>query len=195
MLVCTARSAARQADRELLGKIHEFFGRIRNGSCPRCVCVLTHVDTVPEHLRAEAAEAVAADLGVAAEQIVAVCTQWGRLVNLDSVLPAIRGQLPEAERLKIARCIRQIRKEQDEDKLVRQILRWFASGRRLDDAVRGFRVQGLEVRVQGSGGKSSSWCSSCTELAWQLNCHARLSRIPGAAVQLSPQRGTPPPEP
>ena len=122
MLVCTARSAARQADREPLGKIHESFGRDPKRIRPPLLCVLTHVDTVPEHLRAEAAEAVAADLGLAAEQIVAVCTQWDRLVNLDSVLSAIRGQLLEAERLKIARCIRQIRKEQDEDKLVRQIL-------------------------------------------------------------------------
>ena len=122
VMVCTARSAARQADRELLGKMHEFFRRDPKLIQPPLVCVLTHVDTVPEHLRAEAAEAVAADLGLTAGQIVAVCAQWGRLANLDGVLSAIGGQVPEAERLKIARCIRQIRKEQDEDKLLRQLL-------------------------------------------------------------------------
>ena len=36
-------------------------------------------------------------------------------------MAVIRGKLPEAELLKTARCIRQIRKERDEDRIVRQI--------------------------------------------------------------------------
>ena len=48
--------------------------------------------------------------------------QWGRLANLEDVVAAIRAKLREAERLKCSRCIRQIRKEQDEDKILRQIL-------------------------------------------------------------------------
>ena len=80
--------------------------------------MLTHVDTVPEHLAAEAVDAVATDLGLGAGQVAAACVEWDRLANLEGVLSAIRGHLPEAERLKISRCIRQIRKEQDEDKVL-----------------------------------------------------------------------------
>ncbi len=122
LLVCTARSAARQADRALLRKMHAFYGADPKRMKPPVVCILTHVDTVPDHLAAEAVEAVAADLGLSAGQIAAVCVEWGRLANLEGLLSALRLPLPEAERLKIARCIRQIRKEQDEDKILRQIV-------------------------------------------------------------------------
>ena len=71
---------------------------------------------------AAAAEATAADLGMAAGQIAAVCARWDRLANLSGLLAAIGEKLPEAERLKIARCIRHIRKEQDEDQILRQLL-------------------------------------------------------------------------
>ena len=85
------------------------------------VCVLTHVDTVPEHLAAEAVEAVAADLGVAAGQIAAVCAQWGRLANLEGVAGGHPRATARGRASENARCIRQIRKEQDEDKILRQI--------------------------------------------------------------------------
>jgi GTP-binding protein EngB required for normal cell division len=122
VLVCTAGSAARQADRELLHKIHDFYQRHPQRLMPPVVGVLTHADVSPEHLLAEAVEAVASDLGMDAGQIVAVCAQWGRLANRDGIVTAIRAKLPEAERLKCSRCIRQIRKEQDEDKILRQML-------------------------------------------------------------------------
>ena len=122
LLVCTARSAARQSDRALLRKMHEFYGRNPKQLMPPVVYVLTHVDLVPEHLAGEAVAAVAADLGTDAAQIVVACVQWGRLANLEGVLAAIGEKLPAAERLKCLRCIRQIRKEQDEDKVLRQLL-------------------------------------------------------------------------
>jgi uncharacterized protein len=122
LVVCTARSAARRADRELLRKIHALYQSDPKRTQPPIVHVLTHIDTVPEHLIAEARDAVAADFGVPAWQIAVVCTEWGRSANLGDLLAAIYAQLPEAERLKTSRCIRQIRKEQDEDKILRQIL-------------------------------------------------------------------------
>jgi GTPase Era involved in 16S rRNA processing len=122
VMVCTARSAARQSDRELLRAIREFFQQHPKQIMPPTVYVLTHADMVPEHLVAEAAEAVASDLGLVAEQIVVTCVQWDRLTNIEGIVTAIRAKLPEAERLKCSRCIRQIRKEQDEDKILRQIL-------------------------------------------------------------------------
>jgi uncharacterized protein len=122
LMVCTARSAARQADRELLDNVRALYRRDPKRLMPPIIYVLTHVDSLPEHLAAKAAGAVAADFGVAAGQVAAGCTQWGRLANLEGIVAAIGQGMPEAQRLKIARCIRQIRKEQDEDKLLRQIL-------------------------------------------------------------------------
>jgi hypothetical protein len=121
-MVCTARSAAREADRSLLRKIHEFYQRDPKRIEPPIVYVLTHIDAVSEELVAEARDAVAADFGVAAGQIAAMCAQWGQLANLEGAVAAIREKLPETEQLKVSRCIRQIRKAQDEDKLLRQIL-------------------------------------------------------------------------
>jgi uncharacterized protein len=122
LLVCSARSAARKADRELLGKIHEIYQHDPKRILPPFLNVLTHIDAVPEHLAGEAASAVAIDFDVSPKQIVAICGQWGRLVNLEGLISAIQETLPEAERLKICRCIRQIRQEHDEDKIVRQFL-------------------------------------------------------------------------
>jgi GTP-binding protein EngB required for normal cell division len=121
LMVCTARSAARKADCELLARIHQFYQREPARMMPPVVYLLTHVDTVPEHLVAEAVEAMAADFAVSAAQVTPLCGLWGRLSNLDGVLAALRGKLSEAQLLKTARCIRQIRKERDEDRLVRQI--------------------------------------------------------------------------
>ena len=122
VLVCSAQSAARAADRELLRKIHEFYQRNPKRLMPPIVFVLTHVDMLPKHLIAEAAEAVASDFDVVAGQIVVTCSEWGRLQNIEDVMVAMLEKLPEAERLKCSRCIRQIRKERDEDQLLRQIL-------------------------------------------------------------------------
>ena len=121
LMVCTARSAARKADRELLRKVHEFYERQPTRMMPPIVYLMTHIDTVPDHLASEARDAVAADFGLAAAQVTPLCGQWGRLANLDGVVAAIREKLPQAELLKTSRCIRQIRKEQDEDKVIRQI--------------------------------------------------------------------------
>jgi GTPase Era involved in 16S rRNA processing len=122
VMVCTAQSAAREADRKLLQEIHDFYRRNPKRLLPPIVCVLTHVDTVPAHLVSEAVEAVAFDLNVVAGPVVAACTRWDRLASMEDVVTAILKKLPEAERLKCSRCIRQIRKEQDEDKVLRQFL-------------------------------------------------------------------------
>ncbi len=122
VMVCNARSAVRKADRELLRSVHEFCASDPKRIMPPIVYVVTHVDVVPDHLAAEAVDAVAADLGITAQQVSLVCAQWGRLANVEGVVAAVRDVLPEAERLKITRCIRQIRSERDEDKILRQVL-------------------------------------------------------------------------
>jgi len=122
LLVCSARSAARQADRALLGKIHAWHRRDPRRIPPPIVYALTHIDAVSPSLVEEAREAVAADFGLSARQVTAVCGQWGKLANLDGLVAAIGERGPEAEQVKIARCIRQIRRERDEDKVLQQIV-------------------------------------------------------------------------
>jgi uncharacterized protein len=123
VLVTSARSAARKTDRELLGKIHGLYQDNPKRMLPPILYVLTHIDAVPDHLHADAAAVVANDFGIRPLEIIPACTQWARLANRDGLVTAIQEKLPAAQRLKIARCVRQIRREQDEDQIIRQLLR------------------------------------------------------------------------
>jgi GTP-binding protein EngB required for normal cell division len=122
IMVCTAQSAARKADRDLLQKIHAYYQQHPKLSMPPVVYVVTHIDRVGESLTSELAMVVAEDLDVAPPEIAVVCTAAGQTSHLDRVLAAIQANLTEAQRLKCCRCIRQIRQEQDDDKVLRQIL-------------------------------------------------------------------------
>jgi GTPase Era involved in 16S rRNA processing len=123
MLVCSARSAARQADRELLRAVRAFYQNAPKRRMPPVVHILTHIDRIPEPLIGEAVESVATDLDTTIADVAPVCTRWGRFANMESVAAALRARLEEAERLKVSRCIRQIRKEKDEDNVLRQLMR------------------------------------------------------------------------
>jgi uncharacterized protein len=122
MLVCSAQTAARIDDRELLQHIHEHYRQHPESKTPPIVYVLTHSDAVPPSLHGELIEAVAQDLGIAADQVVLACTRQGESSDAVRLWDAIRTQLPEAERRKCLRCIRQIRKQRDDDQIVHQIL-------------------------------------------------------------------------
>jgi GTP-binding protein EngB required for normal cell division len=122
VVVCSARSAARKADRDLLEKIHEHYRNQPKRMPPPVLYVLTHIDTLPEDLIDEAKKAVADDFGVFPGRIVPICGRWGQLSNLEGVYLEMQTLLPEAERLKTSRCVRQIRREQDEDQIVHQLL-------------------------------------------------------------------------
>ena len=123
LMVCTARSAARKADRELLHKIHELLPARSEA---------THA---ARRLRADARRHGAGASGCRGRRGRGGRSRRGRRANRRRAVRSGAGwqtwkaswrpsaeRLPEAERLKIARCIRQIRKEQDEDKILRQIL-------------------------------------------------------------------------
>lgn len=122
VLVCTALSAAREIDRRLLRAVHESYRQNPKRAKPPVVYVMTHVDRLPEASVGEAAQAVAEDFGTTADQIVGLCAEWGRVSGMDRLQSVIREIMPEAERLKCARCIRQIRREQDDDRILRQLL-------------------------------------------------------------------------
>ena len=123
VLVCSARSASRKPDCEVLRGLRSLVDQ-PDRPLPPVVCVLTHIDALPKGLAGEAVAAVAADLGRSPAEVTPVCTRWGRLENVEGIFKAILAVSAEAERLKQMRCIRQIRRERDEHSLLSNLLRF-----------------------------------------------------------------------
>jgi len=127
VLVCSARSAARAADRRLLDQLSAFFQEEPNRMMPPLVVALTHVDQLrplseweppydlaePTGPKAEqileAVQAVQEDLALDDELIVVpMCLKRGQVYNVEEGLaPVILQMAPEAERVKFVRCLRQ----------------------------------------------------------------------------------------
>ncbi|NQT18051.1 MAG: 50S ribosome-binding GTPase [Planctomycetes bacterium] len=126
VLVCSARSAARSADRRLLDQLGGFFQQEPNRMMPPLVVTLSHVDQLrplaewdppydlaePSGAKAEqirdAVQAVREDLALGAEQVVVpVCLKSGQVYNVEEGLAPVILQLSsEAERMKFLRCLR-----------------------------------------------------------------------------------------
>lgn len=126
LVVCSAVSAARGSDRDLLNDLRTFFQQEPNRILPPILVALTHIDQLrpwqewnpPYNLTtgtnakslniAAAVEAVARDLQMPAEQIVPVCLAEGRVYNVDDgLIPAILHSMTAAQRVKYQRCLRQ----------------------------------------------------------------------------------------
>ena len=140
LLACSAGSAARGADRRLLDEIRGFYQQQPDRIMPPLVVALTHVDQLrprtewnpPYNLAepgsekarqmADAVLAVAEDLALAADQLVIpVCLRPDTLYNIEEGLaPAILESVPQAQRVKYLRCLRQYHKDQYWRRLWRQ---------------------------------------------------------------------------
>lgn len=126
--VCSATTAARNADRRFLDALGGLFERRLDRHRPVVLVALTHIDLLrpfdqwepPYQLQAPsgpkaqqiaaAVEAVAQDLGLPVGDVIPVCLHPDRYYNLDEALiPAILQRLPEALRVKYLRCLRQLR--------------------------------------------------------------------------------------
>jgi predicted GTPase len=147
LLVCSARSAAREADRSWLDQLRSEYQGQPNRIPPPVVVVLSNIDQLrplaewnpPYDLRrptsakarqiVEAIEAVAADLAVDVGRIVPVCLAAEKVYNVDEALvPALSELLPEAQRAKYLRCLRSYHREQYWQQLWQQAIQ---SGRLL----------------------------------------------------------------
>jgi hypothetical protein len=126
LLVSTALSASRQADRRLLDQLRAFFQRHPERLMPPLVVVLTHIDQLrppgewnppydlsdPNSVKArnivDAMQAVTEDLGLAEDQrVVPVCLKPEAMYNVDEGLaPAILGVLSGARAVRYLRCLR-----------------------------------------------------------------------------------------
>lgn len=139
LLVCSALTAAREPDRELLDQLRKLFQADPDRAFPAFLVVLTHIDQVrpfrewappynisePNSPKAEqiraAVEAVTTDLAVSMDQVIPVCLAAGRTYNVDEALiPAIVEALPAAQRSRYLRCLREQKDEQYWDQLWQQ---------------------------------------------------------------------------
>ena len=146
ILACSATSAARGPDRELLDRLAEVFQRA-TGEPTVTLAVLTHIDQLrpfrewqppydvarPERPKAasirQAMEAVARDLDLPLERVVPVCLAPDRRYNVEEgLVPAILGQLDGARRLRYLRCRRDVR---DAERWARLLDQARAAGRLL----------------------------------------------------------------
>ena len=140
LLVSSAVSAARAADRRLVEQIRTFFREHPDRAMPPLVVALGHVDQLrplgewkpPYDLaRArgakaaqilDAVRAVEEDLTIGADQpVVPVCLKPGQLYNVEEGLaPVILQLASEAERVKYLRCLRHFHDEDHWQRLWQQ---------------------------------------------------------------------------
>jgi hypothetical protein len=140
LLVCSAQSASRDADRRMLDGLRAFFAERPDRVMPATVVVLTHVDLLrpirawnppydlanPNDEKArqivDAVRAVEHDLALTAEQpVVPVCLHPDRIDNVDEgLVPVILQQVPQAERVKYLRCLKSHHEEEYWQRLWRQ---------------------------------------------------------------------------
>jgi len=130
LLVASAGTAARDADRRLLDEVRALFQRNPDREFPPLVAALTHIDQLrpfrewnppydlaqPQGVKAhqirEAVEATAADLAIDIGRVIPVCLLAGQIYNVDEgLIPAILNSLDAAQRLKYLRCLREYRDE------------------------------------------------------------------------------------
>jgi len=127
LLVCTAMSAARDADRRMLDQLRAFYAGHPERLMPPVVVVVTHVDQLrppgewnppydlahPSGTKArnivEAVRAVEEDLGLTdRDLIVPVCLRPGAEYNVeDGLAPAILTVLSGARAARYLRCLRE----------------------------------------------------------------------------------------
>lgn len=126
VVVCSALSAARAADRAVLEQLRAEYREHPERVLPPVVAVVTHVDQLrplaewlpPYDLYdaerpkarqiAAAVEAVAGDLGLPTTVVVPVCLAVGREDNVnETLIPLLVELLPAADRVKYLRCLRE----------------------------------------------------------------------------------------
>jgi predicted GTPase len=130
VLVCSAISAARHPDRQLLQRIRDLFQSHPELNTPPILVILSHIDRLrpvrewappynivqpqrpKEQAIRKAMEATAKDLGVELSDIIPVRLQAGHGYNIEEgVIPAILVRLDRAQQVKYLRCLREQRRE------------------------------------------------------------------------------------
>lgn len=132
LLVCSAMTAARQPDRQLLTQLRARWQCEPQRRPPPILVVLTHIDQLrpasewqppydllhPESDKgrriAAATMTVSEELNVPIESVVPVCLAPGRLYNIEEgLLAAMVECLPESARAKALRCLSAFRRDEE----------------------------------------------------------------------------------
>ncbi|MCP5424949.1 MAG: GTPase domain-containing protein [Gammaproteobacteria bacterium] len=136
LMVCSASTAARAADRNILEMVQNAFAEDRQEDPPPVVVVLTHIDRLrpfrewnppydienknnpKARLIRDALMAVAEDLKVTPSQVVPVCAKVGKEYNItEGLTPVILQSLGGTQRLKYLRCLKEYQNEEYWQKL------------------------------------------------------------------------------
>ena len=136
VVVCSAATAAREADRKLLDDARLRLERRVARAMPPTVVVLSHIDllrplkdwsppydfvtgvSAKERNVRDAMQAVADDLQVPLSRIVPVCLRPDAVYNVDeALLPLLVEILPHAERARLLRVLMENRSEQQRESL------------------------------------------------------------------------------
>jgi predicted GTPase len=132
LMVCSAQSASRDADRRLLDAVRRFYQSDPDRIMPPVVSVLTHIDQLrpftewnppydlaqPTSVKArnmgDAVTAVAQDLGLGDDEpVIPVCLKPEQWYNVEEGLaPAILQSASEAQRVRYLRCLREYHQEE-----------------------------------------------------------------------------------
>lgn len=139
IFVVSAVNAAREPDRQLLTELRAHFAAQPEVRQPPVVIALTHIDLLrpplewsppynivtPDSPKARAIrgalEAVAAELGIAPENIAPLCLLPERLYNVEEALAPLLAQLlPEAKRVWLLRSLKTLRGQEQWELVWRQ---------------------------------------------------------------------------
>jgi predicted GTPase len=143
LVVCSALSAARNADRQLLDAIRAVHQQDPHRIMPATIFAVSHIDQLrplgrwdppynlaqPHGAKAEriaaAVQTVLEDLAFQPDGIVVpVCLKEGMVYNVEeSLVPAMIGRLPQAQRAKCLRCLQAVHDEEYWRRLWEQSIR------------------------------------------------------------------------
>lgn len=129
LMLCSAKTAARQADFQLLNELRLLFEK-KEHEMPPIIIALTHIDnlrpfreweppynvaepkTLKEKMIRDAMDAISDDLNLDLSQVVPVNLKAERLYNIEEgLIPAILNVFDETNRLKYLRCLKEYKDE------------------------------------------------------------------------------------
>ena len=141
IFVCSARTAARAPDQQLLDEARLRFSKQLQRAAPPIVAALSHIDTVrpmsewrppydfangqstKERNIRDAIDAVAKDLQLPRDSVIPVCLRQDSVYNVDEGLVlSIARVLPDGERAKLLRLLMESRNAEQRESLKRQFI-------------------------------------------------------------------------
>jgi hypothetical protein len=139
LLVCSATHAGRAADAQFLKTLQAFYAKIPERIAPPIVLVLTHIDQLrparewqppynlsepssikENHIRS-CMEELSRLLAIPLEQVQAVCLSQDDEWNIEAVWSCIAMQLPEAQRARYLRCLKDAKAREKWQLMLRQL--------------------------------------------------------------------------